>query len=77
MACKTCVKKKIYPRHLKAVKDTIESETIHRENALQMGLNEKAEEFDKIVKFYTKALEIISKDEIFIASKHFYIKGVQ
>lgn len=77
MACKTCVKKKIYPRHLQAVKDTIESETIHRENALQMGLNEKAEEFDKIVKFYTKALEIISKDEIFIASKHFYIKGVQ
>ena len=77
MACKTCFKKKIYPRHLQAVKDTIESETIHRENALQMGLNEKAEEFDKIVKFYTKALEIISKDEIFIASKHFYIKGVQ
>lgn len=77
MACKTCVKKKIYPRHLQAVKDTIESETIHRENALQMGLNEKAEEFDKIVKFYTKALEIISKDEIFIASKHFYAEGVQ
>ena len=40
-----------------------------------MGLNEKAEEFDKIVKFYTEALKIISKDEIFIASKHFYVEG--
>ena len=77
MACKTCFKKKIYPRHLQAVKDTIESATIHRDNALRMGLNEKAEEFDKIVKFYTKALEIINKEEVFDASKHFYIKGVQ
>lgn len=77
MACKTCVKKKIYPRHLQAVKDTIESETIHKDNALRMGLNEKAEEFDKIVRFYTVALEIINKGETFEASKHFYIKGVQ
>lgn len=77
MACKTCVKKKIYPRHLQAVKDTIESETIHKDNALRMGLNEKAEEFDKIVKFYTVALEIINKGETFEASKHFYVKGVQ
>ena len=77
MACKTCVKKKIYPRHLQAVKDTIESETIHRDNALQMGLNEKAEEFNKIIKFYTVALEIINKGETFEASKHFYVKGVQ
>lgn len=77
MACKTCVKKKIYPRHLQAVKDTIESETIHRDNALKMGLNEKAEEFNKIVRFYTVALEIINKGETFEASKHFYVKGVQ
>lgn len=77
MACKTCFKKKIYPRHLQAVKNTIESETIHKDNALRMGLNEKAEEFDKIVRFYTVALEIINKGEIFEASKHFYIKGVQ
>lgn len=77
MACKTCVKKKIYPRHLQAVKDTIESETIHKDNALRMGLNEKAEEFDKIVKFYTVALEIINKGETFEASKHFYVNGVQ
>lgn len=77
MACKTCVKKKIFPRHLQAVKDTIESETIHRDNALNMGLNEKAEEFNKIVKFYTVALEIINKGETFEASKHFYVKGVQ
>lgn len=77
MACKTCFKKKIFPRHLQAVKDTIESETIHRDNALRMGLNEKAEEFDKIVKFHTVALEIIKKGETFEASKHFYIKGVQ
>lgn len=77
IACKTCVKKKIYPRHLQAVKDTIESETIHKDNALRMGLNEKAEEFDKIVRFYTVALEIINKGETFEASKHFYVKGVQ
>lgn len=77
MACKTCFKKKIYPRHLQAVKNTIESETIHKDNALRMYLNEKAEEFDKIVRFYTVALEIINKGEIFEASKHFYIKGVQ
>lgn len=77
MACKTCVKKKIYPRHLQAVKDTIESETIHKDNALRMGLNKKAEEFDKIVKFYQVALEIINKGETFEASKHFYIKGGQ
>ena len=77
MACKTCFKKKIYPRHLQAVKDTIESETIHRDNALRMGLSEKAEEFDKIVRFYTVALEIINKGETFEASKHFYIEGVQ
>ena len=77
MACKTCVKKKIYPRHLQAVKDTIESETIHKDNALRMGLNEKVEEFDKIIRFYTVALDIINKGETFEASKHFYIKGVQ
>lgn len=77
MACKTCFKKKIYPRHLQAIKDTIESETIHRDNALRMGLNEKAEEFDKIVRFYTVALEIINKGEIFEGSKHFYVNGVQ
>jgi hypothetical protein len=75
MACKTCVKKKIYPRHLQAVKDTIESETIHKDNALRMGLNEKAEEFDKIVRFYTVALDMINKGETFEASNHFYIKG--
>lgn len=77
MACKTCFKKKIFPRHLQAVKDTIESESIHRNNALELGLNEKAEEFDKVVKFYTVALEIIKKGKTFEASKHFYVKGVQ
>lgn len=77
MGCKTCFKKKIYPRHLQAVKNTIESEIIHKDNALRMGLNEKAEEFDKIVRFYTVALEIINKGKIFEASKHFYVKGVQ
>ncbi|WP_291566483.1 MULTISPECIES: hypothetical protein [unclassified Clostridium] len=77
MACKTCVKKKIYPRHLQTVKDTIESETIHRDNALKMRLDEKAEEFDKIVRFYTVTLEIINKGETFEDSKHFYVKGVE
>ncbi len=41
-----------------AVKDTIESEFIHRDNALIMGLNEKVKEFDKIIRFYTVSLEI-------------------
>ena len=72
MSCKTCIKKKIYPRHLQSVKDTIESFTIHRDNALKMGLSEKAEEFDKVVKFHTIALEIISRGEVFEASKHFH-----
>ena len=70
MSCKTCIKKKIYPRHLQSVKDTIESFAIHRDNALKMGLIEKAEEFDKVVKFHTIALEIINRGEVFEASKH-------
>ena len=70
MSCKTCIKKKIYPRHLQAVKDTIESYTIHRDNSLKMGLTEKAEEFDKIVTFHSKALEIINLGDVFEASKH-------
>lgn len=72
MSCKTCIKKKIYPGHLQSVKDTIESFTIHRDNALKMGLSEKAEEFDKVVKFHTIALEIINRGEVFEASKHFH-----
>lgn len=72
MSCKTCIKKKIYPRHLQSVKDTIESFTIHRDNALKMGLSDKAEEFDKVVKFHTIALEIINRGEVFDASKHFH-----
>ena len=72
MSCKTCIKKKIYPRHLQSVKDTIESFTIHRDNALKMGLSEKAEEFDKVVNFHTIALEIINREEVFEAFKHFH-----
>ncbi len=72
MSCKTCIKKKIYPRHLQSVKDTIESFTIHRDNALKLGLTEKAEDFDKVVKFHTIALEIINRGEVFEASKHFH-----
>lgn len=74
MACKTCIKKKIYPRHIKAVKNTIESETVHRDNALAMGLTDKVKEFQKIIDFHVKALEIIEKNEIFEAKKHFYNK---
>lgn len=70
MSCKTCIKKKIYPRHIQAVKDTIESYTIHRDNSLKMGLTDKAKEFDEIVNFHTKALEIINRGDIFEASKH-------
>lgn len=72
MVCKICIKKRIYPRHLQAVKDTIESETIHRDNALRLGLVAKAEEFDKVIKFYSLAFDKISKSEIFDAAKDFY-----
>ena len=71
MSCKTCIKKKIYLRHLQSVKDTIESFTTHRDNALKMGLTEKSEEFGKVVKSHTIALEIINRGEVFEASKHF------
>ncbi|MDV4151764.1 site-specific integrase [Clostridium sp. AL.422] len=71
--CKTCVKKKIYPRYLQDVKDTIDSE--NNDNALRMRPNEKAEEFDIIVRVYTVALEIINEGEIFEASKNFYVSG--
>lgn len=74
MACKTCVKKKIYPRHINAVKNTIESETVHRDNAISMGLSDKVKEFQKIIDFHIKALEVIQKDEIFDAKIHFYNK---
>lgn len=74
MVCKTCVKKKIYPRHINAVKNTIESETIHRDNAVSMGLSDKAKDFQKILDFHLKALEIIEKGEVFEAKKHFYNK---
>ena len=65
MTCKTCIKKKIYPRHLQAVKNTIESEAIHRDNAISMGLQEKSEEFNKVVQFYTLALDVIEQNEVF------------
>lgn len=74
MECKICRKKKIYPRHLKVVKNTIESFITHRENALELGLIEKSKEFDEVVKYYTVALQIITKDEVFDAEKHFYNK---
>lgn len=72
MSCKTCFKKKIYPRHMNAVKNTIESYTVHYENAKSLGLIEKANEFKEIVNFYTKALEYIKKGIVFEASKHYY-----
>lgn len=72
MSCKTCIKKKIYPRHIQAVKDTIESAAIHMENAIRLGLHDKAEEFDKVIKFYKAAMDKISKNEIFDASRDFY-----
>lgn len=60
---------------MKAVKDTIESTTIHKDNAINLGLTEKVDEFDKIIRFYKTALDIISKGEIFDASKDFYKGG--
>lgn len=76
VACKTCIKKKILPRHKNAVTDTIESFTTHLNQAKQIGLNEKIEEFDKVVRFYQTALKIIEKGETFDASKHFYTGGI-
>lgn len=73
MACRTCIRRKIYPRHLEAVKQLLESETIHMENASQLGLSERVKESEHIIKFYTTVLDIISKGEIFDASRDFYI----
>ncbi|HIE6657028.1 TPA: tyrosine-type recombinase/integrase [Bacillus anthracis] len=75
VACKTCIKKKILPRHKNAVVDTIDAFTTHLNQAKQIGLNEKIEEFDKVVRFYETALEIIDRGETFDASKHFYTGG--
>lgn len=75
VACKTCIKKKILPRHKNAVIDTINAFTTHLNQAKQIGLNEKLEEFDKVVQFYQAALEIIEKGETFDAAKHFYTGG--
>lgn len=76
VACKTCIKKKILPRHKNAVVDTIDAFTTHLNQAKQIGLEEKIEEFDKVVNFYQTALGIIEKGETFDASKHFYTGGV-
>ncbi|PEZ01528.1 hypothetical protein CN326_21145 [Bacillus sp. AFS018417] len=76
VACKTCIKKKILPRHKNAVIDTIEAFTVHLNQAKQIGLIEKIEEFEKVVQFYEIALEIIEKGETFDAAKHFYTGGV-
>jgi hypothetical protein len=76
VACKTCIKKKILPRHINAVKDTIDAFTTHLNQAKQIGLNEKIEEFQKVVDFYQIALEIIGKGDTFDAAKHFYTGGV-
>lgn len=59
LSCLTCVKKKIYPRHIDAVKDTIESYTDNMNNAYEIGLNSKGEEFMKVVDFYRLALSVI------------------
>lgn len=75
MVCKTCIKKKIYPRHAESVKATIESETLHRDNARKMGLLEKADEFNKVVRYFSVALDIISRGEVFDASRDFYQRG--
>ncbi|MED1285833.1 site-specific integrase [Bacillus mycoides] len=76
VACKTCIKKKILPRHKNAVVDTIDAFTTHLNQAKQIGLAEKIEEFDKVVQFYQTALEIIEKGDTFDAAKHFYTGGV-
>ena len=76
VACKTCIKKKILPRHKNAVVDTIDAFTTHLNQAKQIGLDEKIEEFDKVVQFYQTALGIIEKGETFDAAKHFYTGGV-
>lgn len=76
VACKTCIKKKILPRHKNAVKDTIDAFSTHLNQAKQIGFSEKIEEFQKVVDFYETALEIIEKGETFDAAKHFYMGGV-
>ncbi|MGR5953172.1 hypothetical protein ACT7DP_15830 [Bacillus paranthracis] len=49
------------PRHKNAVIDTIDAFTTHLNQAKQIGLNEKIEEFDKVVQFYQTALESLKR----------------
>ncbi|PDY12191.1 hypothetical protein COM83_29645, partial [Bacillus cereus] len=58
------------------VVDTIDAFTTHLNQAKQIGLEEKIEEFDKVVQFYQNALEVIKKGETFDAAKSFYTGGV-
>lgn len=59
--------------HLQVVEDTISNHNTLKEQAYSMGMpSEKIAEFDKVVRFYTKAKQMILKWEIFLASEHFY-----
>jgi len=72
-ACKVCPKRKVYSRHLQAVENTISNHIALKEQGISMGLPAtKILEFDKVVRFYTKAKEIISNGEVFKAIEHFY-----
>ena len=74
MVCKTCIKKKIYPRHRNSVVATIESTTAHIQSALQLGLTEKAAELQAVLDFHEIALVIIDEGKIFSAAEHYYKK---
>lgn len=74
MVCKTCIKKKIYPRHRDSVVMTIESTKAHLAAATQLGLSEKASELEKVLEFHEEALKVIDTGKVFSASYDYYRK---
>lgn len=74
MACKTCIKKKVYPRHKAALLVTIESTKAHLIAAEQLGLTHKVEELEHVLSFHEEALEIIQTGQVFNAADDYYKK---
>lgn len=68
--CKICFKRKVRPDHKDRILETINSFTANRDQFTKFGLVDRAEECDKIVRFYTIALKVISKGDTFDSKIH-------
>jgi len=57
---------------MESVKEIIKRHTGLLENAKNLGLQAKAEEFNNILRFYRAAFKIISEGKVFFAERDFY-----